>query len=211
MRTLLAGAAFAALFLAQAAPAMKMAVDHTQTLTKGKPVLLAVETRDPRDLFRGEYSILTYEIGRPRNLPASPAGLGGTCDLTRRPTCYLPAGKEVYVRLEPDAGGIHRGVEVLFERPGDGVTFIAGTVRSGSLSSVGAGNGAAKCDKEACFQGDIVYGIENWFGPQGVPAKVDGIDRRDIVVRARLDAAGRPALDALVVKGEDFGRTARLW
>jgi uncharacterized membrane-anchored protein len=211
MRTLLAGAAFAALFLAQAAPAMKMAVDHTQTLAKGKPVLLAVETRDPRDLFRGEYSVLTYEIGRLGNLRASPAGLGDVCDLARRPTCYVPRGKEVYVRLEPDAGGVHRGVEVLFERPGDGVAYIAGTVRSGTVSFAGAGAGAAKCDKEACFQGDIVYGIENWFGPQGVPAKVDGVDRRDILVRARLGAGGRPALDALVVKGEDFGRTARLW
>ena len=211
MRTLLAGAAFAALFLGQAAPSVKMAVDHTQALAKGKPVLLAVETRDPRDLFRGEYSILTYEIGRPRNLLASPAGLGGTCDLTRRPTCYVAGGKDVYVRLEPDAGGIHRGVEVLFERPAEGVTYIAGTVRSGTLNAAGAGAGTAKCDKEACFQGDIAYGIENWFGPQGVPAKVDRIDRRDILVRARLDPAGRPALDALVVKGEDFARTARLW
>ena len=210
MRTLLAGAAFAALFLVQAAPAMKMAVDHTETLAKGKPVLLAVETRDPRDLFRGEYSVLTYEIGQSRNLPASPAGLEG-CDLARRPTCFVPHGTEVYLRLEPDAGGVHRGIEVLFERPGDGVTYIAGTARSGTVSSAGAGIGTAKCDKEICFQGNIVYGIENWFGPQGVPAKVDRIDRRDILVRARLGAGGRPALDALVVKGEDFGRTARLW
>jgi uncharacterized membrane-anchored protein len=210
MRTLLAGAAFAALFLVQAAPAMKMAVDHTETLAKGKPVLLAVETRDPRDLFRGEYSVLTYEIGQSRNLPASPAGLGDTCDLGRHPTCYVPRGKEVYVRLEPDAGGVHRGVEVLFSRP-EGVTYIAGTVRSGTVNAAGAGVGTVKCDKETCFQGDIVYGIENWFGPQGVPAKVDRIDRRDILVRARLGAGGRPALDALVVKGEDFGRTARLW
>ena len=46
---------------------------------------------------------------------------------------------------------------------------------------------------------------------EGGPAQVDRIDRKDILVRARLDAAGRPVLDALVIKGEDFGRTARLW
>jgi uncharacterized membrane-anchored protein len=211
VRTILVAAAFGALFVGQAAPSMMIAVDHTDALATGKPVLLAVETRDPRDLFRGEYSVLTYEIGRPRNLLASPAGLGGTCDLARRPTCFVPSGKDVYVRLEPDAGGVHRGVEVLFQRPVEGVAYIAGKIRSGTLSSTGAGTATAKCEQAACFQGDIAYGIENWFGPQGVPAKVDRIDRRDILVRARLDAAGRPVLDALVVKGEDFARTARLW
>ena len=114
------------------------------------------------------------------------------------------------MRLEPDTDGVHRAVEVLFDRPA-GVTYIAGTVRSGTLNAAGAGSGAAKCDKEACFQGGIIYGIENWLGPQGVPAQVDRLDRRDILVRARLGPGGRAVLDALVVKGEDFALTARLW
>lgn len=211
MRRALAAAAFAALFVVQASPSIKIAVDRTEMLATGKPVLLAVETRDPRDLFRGEYSILAYEVGRPRNLLTSPAPLGSACNLQRSQTCSVSPNREVYVRLESDPTGVHRGVEVLFERPGDGPIYIAGKVRSGTVSLAGAGRTEPKCDKEACFQGEIVYGIENWFGPQGVPAKVDRIDRKDIVVRVKLDPQGTPALDALLVKGEDFARTARLW
>ena len=211
MRRVLVAAAFAALFVVQAAPSIRIAVDRTEMLASGRPILLAVETRDPRDLFRGEYSVLNYEVGRPRNLLTSPSALGAACNLQKSPTCFLSGSRDVYVRLEPDAAGVQHPVEVLFERPADGVTYIAGKVRSGTVSLAGAGRSEPKCDKDACFEGAIVYGIENWFGPQGVPAKVDRIDRKDIVVRVRLDPQGRPALDALVVKGEDFGRTARLW
>ena len=211
MRKALVAALFGGLFLMQASPSIKIAVDRTEMLASGKPILLAVETRDPRDLFRGEYSILNYEVGRPRNVLTSPAALGEACNLQKSPTCVVPADRELYMRLEPDAAGIYRGVEVLFDRPSEGVTYMAGKVRYGAVNATGAGRFEPKCDKEACFQGDLVYGIEKWFGPQGVPARVDRIERKDIVVRAKLDAQGRPALDALVVKGEDFGRTARLW
>ncbi len=61
MRKALVAAVFGELFLRQALPSIKIAVDRTEMLASGKPILLAVETRDPRDLFRGEYSILNYE------------------------------------------------------------------------------------------------------------------------------------------------------
>ena len=210
MKRVAMAAAFAVLFAGQAAPSMWMAVDHAQRLKDGRDVVLAVEARDPRDLFRGEYSVLSYEIARPRNVQTSTSGLANSCDLASTRSCPVGPEQPVFIRLQADQAGVHRAAQVVFERPMDGVPFIAGKVRAGAIVKAGVGTGANRCEREACFEGLIAFGIENWYGPQGVPAQVDRIDRKDILVRAKVDTSGRPALDALVVKGQDFARTPRL-
>jgi uncharacterized membrane-anchored protein len=210
MKRVAIASAFAVLFIGQAAPSMWMAVDHSQRLKEGREVTLAVETRDPRDLFRGEYSVLSYEIARPRNVQTSTSGLASGCDLTSARSCSVGPEQPVFIRLQPDQTGVHRAAQVMFEQPTDGAPFIVGKVRAGAIIKGGVGTGAIRCEREACFEGIIAFGIETWYGPQGVPAQVDRIDRKDIVVRAKVDASGRPALDALVVKGQDFARTPRL-
>lgn len=78
--------------------------------TFGAPtVLLRVVPVDPRDLMRGDYVILGYEIGR-----AAPP--------SSRP------GETVYVELLPEDDGRHyRGGATLRDRPASG-RFIRGTV-----------------------------------------------------------------------------------
>jgi uncharacterized membrane-anchored protein len=210
MKRLAIAAAFAILFVGQAAPSMWIAADHAQRLKDGRDVVLAVETRDPRDLLRGEYSVLAYEIARPRNVETSASGLAGPCNLAAARSCPVAPEQPVFIRLQADAAGVHRAVQVMFEPPADGTPFIAGTVRAGIVFKPGAGTGSIGCERNTCFEGLIAFGIENWYGPQGVPAQVDRIERKEIVVRAKVDTAGRPALDALVVKGQDFARTPRL-
>ena len=200
-------AAFAALFVVQVLPVATLAWQQTQRLSEGRPVLLSVETRDPRDLFRGEYSVLAYGIARLQGV-AAPAD---ACDLDTRGTCTLRARK-VYVRLAPDADGVHRAQDVLLAPPSDGALFVAGTLQFGTLVREGAPLATkAICDRPACLSGSITYGIEAWYGPQGVPAKLDRAARKDILVEARIGADGAASLDAVRVGGTTFARTARLW
>jgi uncharacterized membrane-anchored protein len=84
-----------------------------------RTVLLKVEPVDPRDLMRGDYVILGYEISR------VPPGtfLGGSSARER-------AGRTVYVMLEPDEDGRHyHGVGVVEEPPANG-PFIRGTLEA---------------------------------------------------------------------------------
>lgn len=208
-------AAFVGLFLVQVAPSVTLAWQQTHRLARGRPILLTVTTRDPRDLFRGEYSTLAYEIGRLRGLPVPPDALGVECDLARRETCRV-GSRTLYVRLAPDAEGVHRAVGATFARPAEGELYLAGTLRGGTLLRSGAsdpalGSAAVPCAEPACLSGQVSYGIETWYGPQGVPARLDAAARRDVRVEARVDAQGVAALDGVLVGGERFARTVRFW
>lgn len=213
--------AFLALLGFQVLPSATLAWQQSQRLQHGRPVHLAVETRDPRDLFRGEYSVLNYEVGRLQAVGAAsiPAG----CDLTARETCQLASGTPVYLRLVPDAEGVHRASEVLFEPPSGDTLFIAGRLSFATLARQGTAiksvsgarasgaTDAVVCLVSACLTGRVSYGIENWFGPQGVPGKLDRAARKDVVVEVRLGADGIAAIDGIQVGGQYFARTARLW
>ncbi|MGU3538023.1 GDYXXLXY domain-containing protein [Methylobacterium sp. A54F] len=220
MRRYLLPVAFVALLAVQVLPSATLAWQQTQRLQQGRPVRLAVETRDPRDLFRGEYSVLAYEIGRPQGIAAAtiPAG----CDLVSRESCRLDGGRQVFVRLAADAEGIHRAVEVQFEPPAGRDLFVAGRLGSGALVRRGApvnvrpganvrASEPATCEHAACLSGAVTYGIEHWYGPQGVPAKLDRTARKDILVEARVANDGVAVLDGILIAGQSFARTARLW
>ena len=83
-------------------------------------MLLKVVPVDPRDLMRGDYVILGYDISR------VPPGtfLGGSASPGER------AGRTVYVVLEPDEDGRHyHGAGVVEEPPANG-PFIRGTLEA---------------------------------------------------------------------------------
>ena len=216
----LLGLAFAGLLAIQVSPSVILAWQQTQRLNDGRMVRLAVETRDPRDLLRGEYSVLAYEIGR---LQAIGAGTTPTsCDLEARESCQLEAGREVYVRLSVDAEGVHRAEEALFAGPAEGGLFIKGRLASGTLVRQGAPlsvrartNGQpaepTTCDRAACLTGVVTYGIERWYGAQGVPGKLDRATRKDILVDVRVALDGAAVIDGITVAGKTVARTARLW
>ncbi|MGU3663799.1 GDYXXLXY domain-containing protein [Methylobacterium sp. A49B] len=223
MRRLGLAVAFAGLLAIQVAPSLHVAWQQTQRLNGGRPVRLAVETRDPRDLLRGEYSFLAYEIGRLQGLGAGTKPSG--CDLETRESCRLEPGRVVYLRLSADAQGIHRAEEVLFEPPDDGALFIRGRLGSATVVRQGAPLASrtrtgridgqpsepASCQRPACLTGTVSYGIEQWYGPQGVPAKLDRTARKDVLVEVRVAADGQAAIDGITVAGDTLARTARLW
>ena len=98
-------------------------VMRAMPLLNGETVLLRVVPVDPRDMFRGDYVTLGYDISRPppgmfQGGPASSTGL---------------AGQTVYVVLVPEADGRHfKGGEVTTSQPSSG-RYIRGTIDRGRI------------------------------------------------------------------------------
>lgn len=77
----------------------------------GTIVWLKVLPVDPRDMFRGDYVILSYEMSR---VPSEIS--------TSRPPGDLTSTRTVYVTLVPDADGKHhKAGPYLLERPASGI------------------------------------------------------------------------------------------
>jgi uncharacterized membrane-anchored protein len=122
-------------------------------------VLLRVTPVDPRDLLRGDYVTLGYEIsqvapGEIAGLPAGSTWSGNAADWQ---------GRTVYVTLEPEPDGMHfRKEKVSIDPPPPGTRFIRGTLI-------------------APFR--ISFGIESYFVQEGT-----GHDYEDAIREHRLSA-----------------------
>jgi uncharacterized membrane-anchored protein len=170
-------------------------------LRNGTEVKLELTTRDPRDLFRGEYSVLAYAIGNLRDVPAT-AEERTRC-ATARPECTTQNGQAVFIVLAPADNGTWRATQASQTEPAPGTLFIRGKVRFGSFLT---NADAAKCPSGRCFSGGVDYGIENWFGPQGVPAQVDRVARNQVTAVVRIDSHGKAVLADLLINGVAVGR-----
>src|SRR5262249_6721350 len=164
---------------------LSVLANRAAILRDGTEVKLELATRDPRDLFRGDYSVLAYAIGNPSNLPAT-AEERARCPMVR-PECMTENGQAVFVVLARADNGPYHAPQPTQTEPAPGTLFIRGKVRSGGFLTDGD---AAKCAGGRCFSGRIDYGIENWFGPQGVPAQVDGAARNQVTALVRIDSHG---------------------
>ena len=132
-----------------------MIAGRAAVLRDGREVTLSVEPVDPRDLLRGDYVTLAYNISR------LPVGLFDA----------LPAEVEdrgertVHVRLKPDADGIFQPVAARFgERPqaaaAEGEVDVRGT--TGARLSAGAHTISVR------------YGIERFYVPEGEGRAIEG-------------------------------------
>ena len=112
-------------------------------LDTGSKVILQTVPVDPRDLFRGDYVILSYNI--------STIHLDS---ITSNSNDYQK-GEELYVRLFSRSGGPAEAVELSKDRFSDG-TFIAGKITYADSSYI-----------------NLEYGIESYFVPQGEGRKIE--------------------------------------
>jgi len=140
---LFAGVAFQAIVL------VSMIVMHGLPYVVGDRIVLNVVPVDPRDMFRGDFVVLNYEMSR---LP--PEGIPGI-----EPYHFWWArhanqsaetqDKTVYVTVEPDADGRHwHAVKYSTERPAAG-KFLRGTYSARN------------------FGGLLQFGIEAYFVEEG--------------------------------------------
>ncbi|MEM1140576.1 MAG: GDYXXLXY domain-containing protein [Pseudomonadota bacterium] len=193
-----------------------LVVDHRAIAARGTPVDFVVEPVDPRNLFRGDYVILSYPFSR-IDWP-----LEGTDQ-----TGSLKAGDEVFVSLVRDQAAplptwTVRNVSASYPQmvPAEGIV-LGGTIRNtvlltrpptsppGAVPSPGAAPppGAAlppeAVPRQERTQLAIDYGIESFFVPEGEGLALEKIrDSRDgerLVAHVAVDARGRSLITGVSV------------
>ena len=121
-----------------------MAGEREYILHNGQVIHLRTAPIDPRDLFRGDYVRLNYELSR-IPVTAIKDAIGG-------PT--LKKGRKIYVSLKEGSSGLYELTEANLNKPQEGLYLTGRSVYEHRLSS--AGNPLW-----------VNYGIEAYFVEQG--------------------------------------------
>jgi uncharacterized membrane-anchored protein len=140
--------------------------------TFGSPtVLLRVVPVDPRDLMRGDFVILSYDVNA---LPRSLQGPAGPV------TADAWAGRDVYVTLVPEDDGRHSRAGAFLTEPPSSGRYIKGTVTGYHRAS---------------------FGIEKFFVQEGKGHDYEqAVLRRKLSAEVALSASGAAALRRLVIE-----------
>ncbi len=139
-----------AVALAQIGFLFSMISGRAAILRDGREVTLAVEPVDPRDLLRGDYVVLGYNISQ---LPAD-LFHGGPPDQSR----------VVFVRLKQTDGDVWEPVSARYgarpePEPADGEVDIKGRAEVGVVPET--------------FAVRVVYGIERFYVPEGEGREIE--------------------------------------
>lgn len=161
-------------------------------LNSATTVTLATEPVDPRDIFRGDYVILNYEISR-----LKPADLNAPADLKGNDT--------VYVTLAPQ-GEVWQAIAMSRSRPepAEGKAVIRGRiiyVDTNAPQPASGKNRATPCPR--CGEATIHYGIESFFVPEGEGKDLEEArNERRLMVDVAIADDGEAAIKSLKLDGK---------
>ena len=161
-----------------------MIIDRVQILRDGTEVTLQTHPVDPRDLFRGDYVRLAYDISEVPSGPLEnqPAG-------ARNPI--------VFVKLTPDRNGLYQAVSVHTEAVP--VTSPEVLIRG----RVTYGTNCGSDSRAFCTKLRINYNLERYFVPEGEGQKLEQArDKRKLVIVAAVTPSGRAAIKRLLIDDE---------
>jgi uncharacterized membrane-anchored protein len=170
--------------LVQVALLTLMIMDRVQILREGTEVTLQTRPVDPRDLLRGDYVVLSYDISQ---LPAG--------SLLNQPTGTR--NPMVFVKLAPNRDGLYEAVSVHADAVAvaSPEVLIRGRVAYGATCGSG---GRAFCDKL-----QVRYNLESYFVPEGEGRKLEqSRNQRKLTVVAAVLPSGRAAIKRLLVDGQ---------
>jgi len=157
-----------------------MVWDRVSLLRNGREVTLAVVPVDPRDLLRGDYVILSFNISRIDTLQI----------YVKR---GFTRGNKVYVGLEKSDYGTWNAISVDHQRPEikPDTVFIKGKITSVSKSK----NGSQLLQ--------IEYGMEKYFIPEGDGPKLEGLRSEKVLsIVAAVSDSGEAGIKILLVRGQ---------
>jgi uncharacterized membrane-anchored protein len=172
--------AAALLAIAQIAFLSWMIAGRAAILRGGQDVLLKVEPIDPRDLLRGDYVRLGYEI---RNVPVklvtnAPAGE------------FLTGAGPIIVRLGKDPDGYWRARSASLGEP-------QGQPPAGEVDIRGMVSGGWTLGPEASFSAD--YGIDRFYVPEGEGRAIEtDMRERPFGILAAVAGDGTAQIKALM-------------
>jgi uncharacterized membrane-anchored protein len=143
-------------------------------LVTGQTVLVRVQPVDPRDLFRGDYVILSYDFSR-----APREGIEGLSEKDRGSWKKLE-GRAVYVPLVPDSVPVHwRAEKVTMVKPERGL-FIKGQMER---------------------YGSMKFGIESYYVQEGTGRVYEqAIRDRKLSAELAVSPSGQAALRGLRIE-----------
>lgn len=143
-------------------------------LRSGAEVVLQTEPLDPRDLMRGDYVVLGYEISSLARKDIAGAHPDGS--------------RVVYVAVKPDAEGIAR-----FSR----ASFLPFTdLAPEEVQSRGEAYYSISDDREANIR--LNFGIERYYVPEGQGRAIEDSQReRRITAVVAVDVSGLPVIKSL--------------
>ena len=167
---------FVALVLLQGVVLAAWAANLERQIAGAQHVRLAVVQRDPRDLLRGDYVALNYEIDA---IPLS----------ALEPGPSPRHGDPVRVTIVPSGGVWRIGRASRLERPRDG-TVIVGRVASFEWSSRASAPTGVRLD----------YGIGRYYVPEGKGTLPRGATEAEVA----LTPDGRAFLIRLFVDGRPY-------
>ncbi|OWZ92124.1 hypothetical protein B9J07_19500 [Sinorhizobium sp. LM21] len=156
-----------------------MIESRASILRSGRDVLLKTVPVDPRDLLRGDYVILSYDISRLQP------------ELFKGDTPKQSEEAKVYVRLERQLDGFWAATEASFaplSPAGDSVVLRSlpfAYYPSSALSSV-----------------NVEYGIERFYVPEGEGRTLEEARNAEALsVNIRVDAKGKAQIREIAVNG----------
>jgi GDYXXLXY protein len=177
-------ALFAVAGLIQVAVIAAMVIDRAGILRQGTEITLDTRPVDPRDLLRGDYVQLRYQISNLRL-----GALAGTPS----------AGKHtpIFVTLAPNPEGFYAAVSAHLQPVplADREVLIRGRVTSGF-----------NCGGDVstfCPTADVAYGIERYFVPEGEGRAIESArNQGKVSVVAAVTSDGRAAIKRLLIDGK---------
>ncbi len=148
------------------------------SLNSAPPVLLETRPVDPRDMLRGDYVILSYDISQfPLTMIQPPV------------TTVAPGGSPIYVVLER-RGEFHKAVSasMTFPPAQPGQTVIRGVVQH-SWQPSNSTNPTVR----------VEYGLERYYVPEGT-----GNLQGKLTVEAAVPKSGKAIIKQVFVDGKPY-------
>jgi uncharacterized membrane-anchored protein len=144
-------------------------------LVMGQTVLVRVVPVDPRDLFRGDYVILSYDFSR-----VSPQEVEGMAATDRQRKRAKWEGRTVYVPLVRDTNGVHwRAEKTTLVKPATGPFLKGHMLRHGTVQ----------------------FGIESYFVQEGAGRVYEqAIRDRKLSAELAVTSSGQAALKGLRIE-----------
>lgn len=175
----------------QAAALGWMVLSRAELLRTGEEVTLSVVPVDPRDLFRGDFVRLNYDISTLR-----PGVIGGDSDFSRN--------DPIWVVLDTSLAGSARPTGIFRHHP---PALPERTAIRGRVSSVYEGPPPIEnpdgCP-DPCKTLRVDYGIEQYFVPEGEGRNLENLrDDSRVSIVVAVDGDGRAAIKKLLVDGAE--------
>ena len=144
-------------------------------LVTGQTVLVRVQPVDPRDLFRVDYVILSYDFSRVQQ-----EQIEGLSKDERGSSWKKLEGRTVYVPLVPDTNGVHlRAGKATVAKPATGLFLKGHMERYGSLK----------------------FGIEAYYVQEGTGLRYEqAIRDRQLTAELAVTSGGQAALRSLRIE-----------